>query len=54
MQSALKLSVVMLSAAMLSAVILGVVARLAQSGTDISGASYWTPCLHHIYSTRGG
>jgi hypothetical protein len=54
MLSAVMLSVVMMSAAMLSGVILGVVARLAQSGTDISGASYWTPCLPHKYSTRGG
>jgi hypothetical protein len=54
MLSVVMLSVVMLSVVMPSAVILSVVARLAQSGTDISGAPYWTPCLHHKYSTRGG
>jgi hypothetical protein len=54
MLSAVMLIVVMLSAALLIAVILSVVARLAQSGTDLSGAPYWTPCLPHIYLTRGG
>jgi hypothetical protein len=52
MMIAAMLSVVMLNAARLSAVVLSLVARLTQSGTDLSGAPYWTP-LAPKYLTRG-